>query len=277
MDIKNITFIITTYKSEKTIYNCIDALPRNVNKIVVENSHNHELKVDLEKKYENLSCYVMEENFGYGKANNYGINKSQSEYVFIINPDTILLKNTLNDLCLALKDEDFSIAAPVDINDKNNYGFNENRLADVNSVKGFAMIINKKKMFNQFFDEKIFLYLEEIDLCKNVKKNNGRIVIVNTQIKHLGGVSHGNRDDVEMEKSRNWHWMWSKFYYNKKHKGYFYGFLITLPNLFSSCIKFLTFKLIKNVSKKNIYKMRILGLINSYLLRKSFYRPNSKN
>ena len=277
MNINNLTFVITTYKSEKTIYNCLDALPKNVSIIVLENSNNHKLKIDLEKKYQNLSCYVMEENFGYGKANNFGINKSQTEYVFIINPDTILLKNTLDDMFECLKDENFSIAAPIDINDNYDYKFNQKGLTDVNFVKGFAMIINKKNMFNQFFDEKIFLYLEEIDLCKNVKKNNGRIVIVNSRITHLGGLSHGNRDDLEIEKSRNWHWMWSKFYYNKKHRGYLYALIITLPNFFSSSIKFLIFKLMKNISKKSIYKMRILGLLNSYMLKKSSYRPNNKN
>ena len=29
----------------------------------------------------------------------------------------------------------------------------------------------------------------------------------------------------EIEFSRNWHWMWSKFYFNKKHFGYLRAFL----------------------------------------------------
>ena len=95
MDIKNITFVITTYKSENTIYNCLNSLPKEVNKIILENSNSNELKIDLEKKYENLQCYLMSENLGYGKANNIGINKSKTDYVFILNPDAKLLKNTL--------------------------------------------------------------------------------------------------------------------------------------------------------------------------------------
>ena len=34
----------------------------------------------------------MSENLGYGKANNIGINKSKTDYVFILNPDAKLLK-----------------------------------------------------------------------------------------------------------------------------------------------------------------------------------------
>ena len=273
MDIKDITFVITTYKSENTIYNCLNSLPKEVSKIVIENSNNADLKIDFEKKYENLQCYLMTENLGYGKANNIGIHKSESDYVFILNPDAKLLKNTLNDLCQVLSQEDFSIAAPLDIKEKNKFVFKNKRIIDVDFVKGFAMLLNKKKMNNEFFDEKIFLYLEEIDLCKRVKNINGRIIIVNTLIEHLGGLSHGKRNDFEMEKARNWHWMWSKFYYNKKYNGYFFGLINTLPNFFTALFKCCYYSLIRNKYKKDIYKMRLLGLLESYMLNDSYYRP----
>ena len=144
MDIKDITFVITTYKSENIIYNCLNSLPKEVSKIVIENSNNADLKIDLEKKYENIQCYLMAENLGYGKANNIGIHKSESDYVFILNPDAKLLKNTLNDLCQVLSQEDFSIAAPLDIKEKNKFVFKNKRIADVDFVKGFAMLLNKK-------------------------------------------------------------------------------------------------------------------------------------
>ena len=273
MDIKNITFVITTYKSEDTIYNCLNSLPKEVNKIILENSNSNELKIDLEKKYENLECYLMSKNLGYGKANNIGIHKSKTDYVFILNPDAKLLKDTVDDLFKALSNEDFSIAAPLDTKEKKKFFFSEKGIMEVDFVKGFAMILNKKKMNNQFFDEKIFLYLEEIDLCKRVKKLNGRIIIVNTPIEHLGGLSHGTRDDFEMEKSRNWHWMWSKFYYNKKYNGYFFGLINTLPNFFTALFKCCYYLLIRNKYKKDIYKMRLLGLLESYMLNDSYYRP----
>jgi len=250
MDIKDITFVITTYKSENTIYNCLNSLPKEVSKIVIENSNNADLKIDLEKKYENLQCYLMAENLGYGKANNIGIHKSESDYVFILNPDAKLLKDTVDDLFKALSNEDFSIAAPLDTKEKNKFLFNEKGIVEVDFVRGFAMILNKKKMKNQFFDEKIFLYLEEIDLCKRVKNNDGRIIIVNTQVDHLGGLSHGNREDFELEKSRNWHWMWSTFNYHRKYKGFFISLLIVLPKLISAIIKVLIYTLISNKEKK---------------------------
>ena len=58
-NLQNITFVITTFKSEQNIYHCLNSLPKEVNKIIVENSKNSELKHDLEKKYQNLQCYLM--------------------------------------------------------------------------------------------------------------------------------------------------------------------------------------------------------------------------
>ena len=155
--------------------------------------------------------------------------------------------------------------------------FDEKKFLEVEKVKGFAMIINNSNDEKILFDENIFLYLEEIDLCRRVKEKKGRILLLNIEVKHLGGLSHGNRDDSEMENSRNWHWMWSKFYFYKKHHNYFYSLIRTFPNLLSSIFKFIYFRLIDNEKKTNQYKMRFLGLLNSYLLKKSFYRPYKKN
>ena len=139
------------------------------------------------------------------------------------------------------------------------------------------MILNKKKFRDNYFDENIFLYLEEIDLCKRILDQGENILELNVEVNHLGNQSHGSYD-LEMEKSRNWHWMWSNFYYYKKHHSYFYSFLKTLPNFISSGFKFIYYKISNNEKKKWQYKMRFLGLLNSYMLKKSFYRPyNNKN
>ena len=97
-----------------------------------------------------------------------------------------------------------------------------------------------KSLDNIYFDENIFLYLEEIDLCKRIRENKGRILSVNIPCVHLGGLSHGDSKNLEMEKSRNWHWMWSKFYFKKKYQGYLFAFFSTLPSFLSSIIKFLS-------------------------------------
>ena len=273
METKDITFVIVTFKSEDVIFDCIDLLPGDSKKIIIENSNNLDLKSSLEKKYENLSCLLMRKNLGYGKGNNIGINQSKTENVFILNPDTRFKNSDLKKFLNIVKNENYAIAAPTLLKDKKIFK-NKDNIKEVEFVKGFAMLLNKKYLRNNYFDENFFLYHEEIDLCKRVKNDGGRILLVNIPIIHYGTLSHGQRNNLEMEKSRNWHWMWSKFYYKKKHYGYLIGLWSTLPNFLSSLLKFLFYSLTKNIDKKNIYEMRFLGLLNSYLLKKSHHRPN---
>jgi len=76
-----------------------------------------------------------------------------------------------------------------------------------------------------------------------------------------------------MEFSRNWHWMWSTFYYNKKYKGFLISFFIVLPKLSSAIIKVFIYSLVLNKVKKKIYYQRLSGLINAIIGKSSWYRP----
>ena len=273
------TFIITTFRSESLIDECLKDLPKQTRKIIIENSGDIDLKKRIENNYKNTECFIMKENFGYGKANNFGILKSTTDYIFIINPDTKVTNESFEQIISILKDKDFAIAAPQIIEKEKVYKQNKDNIEvkKVDHVPGMAMILNKKKFKGNYFDENIFLYLEEIDLCKRILDQGENILEINVEVNHLGNQSHGSYD-LEMEKSRNWHWMWSNFYYYKKHHNYFYSFLKTLPNFISSGSKFIYYKISNNEKKKWQYKMRFLGLLNSYMLKKSFYRPyNNKN
>ena len=273
------TFIITTFRSESLIDECLKDLPKQTKKIIIENSGDINLKKRIENNYENTECFIMTENFGYGKANNFGILKSTTDFIFIINPDTKVTNENFKQIISILKDKDFAIAAPQIVEKDKVYRQNKDNIEvkKVDHVPGMAMILNKKKFKGNYFDENIFLYLEEIDLCKRILDQGENILEINVEVNHLGNQSHGCYD-LEMEKSRNWHWMWSNFYYYKKHHNYFYSFLKTLPNFISSGSKFIYYKIYNNEKKKWQYKMRFLGLLNSYMLKKSFYRPyNNKN
>ena len=77
ISLDQITFVIATFKSEKVIFDCLSELPSVSPKIIVENSGSNILKIELENSFQNLECFVMTQNVGYGKANNFGISKSK--------------------------------------------------------------------------------------------------------------------------------------------------------------------------------------------------------
>jgi N-acetylglucosaminyl-diphospho-decaprenol L-rhamnosyltransferase len=275
MDSKKLTIVIVSFKSEAKIINCLNSISDPVNIIVVENSNNYNFKKNLEEKFTNLKCVLTGSNLGYAVANNIGLNQVKTKYALILNPDTLLndhvIKNFLN---RAEKQKDFWLMGPG--NDQMvELEFNNNSLIEVNNLKGFAIFLNLAKFNNTFFDENFFLYFEEIDLCKRVKNTNGKIYLDrNIKIIHQGASSVQDDKKFELEKNRNWHWMWSTFYYNKKHKGFFLALINILPKFFSASIKTLIYSLLFNKNKRDIYYCRLSGIVNSIIGNKSWYRPS---
>jgi GT2 family glycosyltransferase len=278
---KNITFIIVSFRSGHVIEESIKSINSNIKIIVVENSNNIQIKNYLEKKFSNVEVIIAKENLGYAKGNNLGISKVSTQYAFILNPDTVLEKNCLSEFYkahLALLDN-FTILAP---NLSNNYGFFTEKnnffkdgIMQVDYVKGFAMLINlKKNNLEKIFDENFFLFLEEIDLCKRVKNQGGKVfVIQNSKVKHFEKKS--SIDNLNVELCRNWHWMWSLFYYNYKHFGILTAYKNTVFKFFFSIIKLLIALILLNKKKILIYYFRINGLFNAFLKRPAWLRPDN--
>jgi len=67
--------------------------------------------------------------------------------------------------------------------------------------------------------------------------------------------------------------MWSKFYFDKKHKGFYLSLMMGITSLLFNFLKYFVYIVRLNNHKKRIYFMRVSGLVNSMLGKKSSYRP----
>ena len=275
----DLTIVIVSFNSEDILHRCIKSIDKKYPIIVVENSIDKKLKLELEQKYLNVNCILPKENLGYGGGNNLGLSKVKTNYTLILNPDVILMENSIENFFITVnKFPNFGIIAPISANEKYD-NFNHEKdinIKEVENVKGFAMFFNMKNLKkSNFFDDNFFLYLEEIDLCKRVRLMDAKIFIdPSIKVEHSGGSSHVSEINKSMELSRNWHWMWSSFYFNKKHYGYLSALIKIFPKFFSSLFKFIFYLIIFKKNKSDIYKHRLLGIINSVLLKKSWYRPS---
>ena len=278
MNSNDITIIINTFQSEDKIFHCLDSINSIYKVIIIENSNNIDFKNQLEKKYLNVKCFLTGENLGYAKGNNFGLSKVTSKYALILNPDTTLEDKTIKNFFItAEKINDFAIIGPAKQDEFSDEDNNKEgaQVFPVHRLKGFAMFLNLDQ-FNEigFFDSNFFIYLEEIDLCMRLKNHNKKIFLdKKIIINHLGGSSHNKSINFEMELSRNWHWMWSTFYFNKKHYGYLNSLTQVSGKFFSSFIKMIFFTLIFKKKERKIYFQRFSGLLNSILGKKSWYRP----
>ena len=292
---QTLSVVIVTFKSEHVIHDCIQSISDQIKIIVVDNSNDKKFKENIEKKYHNVECILSSSNLGMGSGNNLGLKRVKTDYAIILNPDTILDQNSIEKI---IKDsvnlKSFAILAPLSDDTKYpNYKLDKKSLLNVNdntpfkvkSVDGFAMVLNLIRIKqlenfkdNNYFDENFFMYLENDDLCKRLIDLNENIyVIPKSKVKHLGAKAVNDEHKHEVELSRNWHWMWSKFFYNKKHFGFLFAFLNGFPNFLSAVLKFLFYFYLNKIKKKQIYLQRILGFVNALIGKKSSYRPKINN
>jgi len=274
-----ITIVITAFKSEEKIFTCLKSIDLQHKVIIVENSKNTDFKTEIEKKFSNVACIIAGENLGYAKGNNLGLSNVKTKYALILNPDAILEKQAIERFFITSnKIKNFAIIAPA-IQESSNLKSQIKSITEVESVKGFAMFLNLEEFKNiGFFDSNFFIYLEEIDLCKRLQKNNKKIFVdPDILVQHQGGSSHDEKYNFEMELSRNWHWMWSSFYFTKKYKGFFFALFSISGKLISALLKTIFYSITFNRQKRLVYLFRLLGLYNSIIGKSSWYRPFNIN
>ena len=275
MESKDLTIIIVTYRSDEKIFDCLKSISSEQSVIIVENSNSNTFKKKIEENFANVKCILTGENKGYSVANNIGLKLVKTKYALVLNPDTILDQNAIKHFFLSINDKnDFWLMGPGNDQMKN-LNFKNKNLIEVENLKGFAIFFNMAKFNQEYFDENFFLFFEEIDLCKNVLNKKGKIYLnKDIIIKHEGASSvKKNIGDIELEKNRNWHWMWSTFYYHRKHKGFSVAFVIILPKMISAFFKTVFYFLIFNKKKRDIYISRLSGIFNSLIGKNSWYRP----
>ena len=153
----------------------------------------------------------------------------------------------------------------------------KNFLIQADWVIGCAMLINMDKFpKKKIFDEKIFIYFDEFDACYNVIKNGGKVFSSKILlIKHLGNKGSLAADQNYKEITdnfRDWHWMWSQFYFYKKNYSIIYALKKYFFRLIKLFLAIFIYKVLRNKQKFNNTKYKFLGLYNSMIGKDSFYR-----
>ena len=303
-NLSKLTIVIVTYKTDSTILkNCLNSIDKNVEIKIIENSFKKENQFFSIDQKNNLSIHFTGKNLGYGAGNNYGFNLVNTDYVIVANPDIVFhrtffdnvkkyLDSSLNFTIIGStynQDKSFSSSGVFKENEKKQ---NSNdiesstkkifeTLTKVDWVTGCMMLINLKK-FNsrKIFDESFFLYFEEFDLCKNLElKNENVFRAKDLLIDHLGykgSFGSDPKNQLESEKLREWHWMWSTFYFYKKNYGYLFAIKKTSGKLLRSFFKVVFYTITFNKKMKSKYISRLNGLLSSIIGKNSSYRVDKK-
>lgn len=240
-----ISIIIVAYKHSEILIKTLNSihqyndLSNEIEVIVVDNSPEDErVCEDIKKSILKDYIYIQADNKGFGAGNNIGAQIAKGEILAFINPDIIFIEPIFKKIYdIFLKNNKIALQGCKLLNKnlKDNISFCYNYESTIMS-KFFIKILNKfnlynadkmyisganifirKNIFDEIgqFDENLFMYFEEPDLCKRVKfiNNNNRITF-NKDVKmiHLEGITTSNNDFKTITYYK------SLIYFGKKHK-----------------------------------------------------------
>ena len=100
-----VSVIVLNYNAGELLLNCIESIKKSAYKnleiIVVDNISTDKSQKICKEKYPDIKLIQNDENFGYCEGNNIGIREAKGDYIIILNPDTIVESNWIEELISA--------------------------------------------------------------------------------------------------------------------------------------------------------------------------------
>jgi GT2 family glycosyltransferase len=231
--------------------------------IVIDNNSNNFDKYKIISISKKIKIIINKRNLGFAKAINQGIKVSKSSFILLLNPDTYLTNNSIkHSLDLIQKDQKIGAIGGKIFNQRNKISYtatnkptfltglfeftnlkkifpNNNfsksfwiekkklikKPIKVTSLCGAYMII-RKKINNKFnlFNEKFFLYLEDIDFGIKINQNGYKVIFdPNSNIRHIGGASSKNKYKTDLKS-----WYKSRKIFFKLHLNKVEGIILSI-------------------------------------------------
>lgn len=300
-----VSVIIVNYNTERLLEECILSIHKytqdvNYEIVVVDNASSEGSLNNLMNRFSDVRFHFSTENLGFGKANNIGASIAKGEYLFFLNPDTLLITNAIFILYEYLKihpqvgvcggnmykgdmtpassfyNIDFLAYEYKIIFNMDRYpGFNYTTdTKDVKVIVGADLFIHKSVFF-EFggFDKDFFMYFEEVELCYRVGKAGYKIVSVpSAEIIHLQGGSAENKNDELSKWSYKEHW-YSKFLFFSKTKGKLQTQLVYFIYIFKFRMAMMYFSINRNKGKLMYWNLK-KTVINEAFNRYCVYLSN---
>lgn len=97
----DVSVIIVNYRSGQMVAECVESIIEKTRGItyeiiVVDNDSRDNSETFLRNVLEDRATLILAgENLGFGKANNLGAKYAKGEYLFLLNPDTLLVNNAI--------------------------------------------------------------------------------------------------------------------------------------------------------------------------------------
>ncbi|MFJ8457695.1 glycosyltransferase family 2 protein [Lysinibacillus xylanilyticus] len=285
----DLSVVIVNYNTKKLTIDCIQSVLKSKSNFqydifVVDNASSDGSVEQIKSKFPHVHVISNKENVGFSKANNQAIKACSSRYVLLLNSDTIVNENTLDEMICYMDEETNVGAVGCEVNlpdgtlDKachrgfptpeaslyymiglakkfpnsskyNSYHksyMNMHEVHDIDCLVGAFMMV-RREAFEQvgLLDEEFFMYGEDIDWCYRIKEAGWRIVYNPTvSIVHYKGASSRRKPFKIVYEFHR-----AMYLFHKKHFKTKYNFLIN-GIVYTGITLKLTFATISNLLKK---------------------------
>jgi GT2 family glycosyltransferase len=243
---KALSVIIINYKSESFLGNCLASLYRKIDtrllfEVIIFNNDPAEKLEAIQQKFSDIKIIPSTCNIGFGAGANAAAKEATGELLFFLNPDaeiftdniTAVLEKFESDPRLGAlggdvltpdgKKQKWSAGYETTLLDliRNNFQLPRSRriwesrdACQAHWVSGSSLFV-RNEIFQRIggFDENIFMYFEDMDLCKRIRQSGHTILFFPPfSICHAGGRSY----DDEARKKRDYYA--SQDYFFRKHR-----------------------------------------------------------
>jgi N-acetylglucosaminyl-diphospho-decaprenol L-rhamnosyltransferase len=251
---QSLAIIIVSYNVREELQVCLESFvgytaPFPTTVTVIDNASTDETPRMVRERWPNVLLVEAGGNVGFARANNLGIHATQSEYVLLLNPDTIVPPDSIQTLVRGLAGDPSAAAAGPRLKDERGFpelsfgwtigvlgelrqkivgGLYDRRVRSVvrlvdrwsrsggarEWVSGAALLVRRHDLEAVgLLDERYFMYTEDVDLCAALRKRGRAILYVpQSEIVHLRGRSAKRNPQTEQLRRRS-----QIAYYEKHH------------------------------------------------------------
>ena len=188
-----VSIIVLNYNAGKLLLDCVTSLKKstyeNIEILVVDNISTDNSHIKCKEKFPDIKLIQNKKNLGYCGGNNVGINQASGEFIVILNPDTIVEENWLEELFNAYDEYGDGLYQPkiISLNEPGiiqstgnmihvfGFGFardkgkklieNKETVEKIGYASG-TCLFTTKNVFEKvgLLDEFLFLYHDDLDL-----------------------------------------------------------------------------------------------------------------
>ncbi|MDX2074133.1 MAG: glycosyltransferase family 2 protein [Alphaproteobacteria bacterium] len=211
---ENLAIVTVTYNSSAVIGRLLAALQTPEAEVILVDNGSTDNTREIAAGFANMRVIACD-NIGYGRAANVGFAQVKTPYVLLLNPDVEISAATIGQMLACMEQN-----PAIGILGANMTGNPAAGLVDVEWIVGALMLIRREALAKVgMFDENIFLFYEETDLCRRFVQAGWRLAILQSAMAgHEAGTS--TPASLKVIKIKAWHSAWSKCYYYRKHFSY---------------------------------------------------------